>query len=116
MTKGDLIALIAFAIFGITALKEKQKQGEPMNNKYKKLRLYGAAVTYNLSMIMALLPASLSAPALIALFKNQFVSQIPISMPIGTFELLIFGSVINSFMFTCIGFYFYSIMKKEMSK
>ena len=85
-----------------------------MNNKYKKLRLYVEAAAYNLSMIMALYPAILSVPAMIALFKHQLFFQIPISMPIGTFSLLIFGSVINSFIFTCIGFYFYLTMKEEM--
>jgi hypothetical protein len=87
-----------------------------MNNKPKKSRLYLFAMGYNISMIIALLPAIFLTPLLIALLKNPLFPKILISMPIINIEFLIFGSAINSFIFTCIGFYFYSIMKKEMSK
>ena len=87
-----------------------------MSNKFKKSRLYLSAVAYNLSMIMALLPAIILTPLLIALLKNPFFSQIHISIPLILIEFLIVGSTINCFAYTYIGFYFYSIMKEEMSK
>ena len=87
-----------------------------MSNKFKKSRLYLSAMGYNLSMIMALLPAIILTPMLIALLKNPFFPQIHISIPLILIEFLIVGSTINCFAYTYIGFYFYSIMKEEMSK
>ena len=94
----------------------REVRGEQVSNKFKKSRLYLSAIGYNLSMIMALLPAILLTPLLIALLKNPLFPQILISMPIIEIEYLIIGSTINAFAFAYIGFYFYSIMKKEMSK
>ena len=87
-----------------------------MNYKHKKSRLYLFAMGYNISMIIALLPAIILTPLLIALLKNPLFPKILISMPIVTLGFIIVGSTINSFAYTYIGFYFYSIMKKEMSQ
>ena len=87
-----------------------------MNNKYKKSRLYVAAVAYNLSMIMALLPAVILTPLLIVLLKNPLFPNILTSMPVVLIGFLIVGSTITACFYTYIGLYFYSIMKKEMSQ